>query len=168
MEGDLNRRCHNQISENVELICPSCPPAEDCSSLWMNLFSAFLTSEVLFVQSISVALHSEWLTLEVLNVRFSSIFVCLYSLFSYTSPSANMYSIDFKKDKKQTFCVFFFFFLTREQVGYQFGWSGFVSLPQILHKCFGPVPDTGQRRANVLVVQCPTSLYFKDVIGSSL
>lgn len=33
----------------------------------------------------------ERLTLEVLNVRFWSIFVCLYSLFSYTSPSANMY-----------------------------------------------------------------------------
>lgn len=56
--GDLNWRCHNQIYENVELTCPLCPPAEDCSSQRMNLFSVFLTSEVLFVQSISLALHS--------------------------------------------------------------------------------------------------------------
>lgn len=41
---------------NVELICPACPPAKDCS-LWMKLFSAFVTPEVLSVQSISNMLH---------------------------------------------------------------------------------------------------------------
>lgn len=83
----------------------------------MNLFSASLTSEVLFVQSISVVLHSKWLTREVLNVRFWSIFVCLYSLFSYTSPSANTYLITGVQ-----------YFFTGAQMIYRLGWrSGFVS-----------------------------------------
>lgn len=38
---------------NVKLICPSCPPAKDCS-LWMKLSSACVTPEV---QSISNTLH---------------------------------------------------------------------------------------------------------------
>lgn len=104
-EGDLNRRCHNQINRMLNWFVHLCPPAEDCSSLWMNLFSA--TSEVLFVQSISVVLHSKLLTLEDLNVRFWSIFVCLYSLFSYTSPSANLYRFS----NRCSVCFFKFFFL---------------------------------------------------------
>lgn len=82
----MNRRCHNQINENVEVICPSRPPAEDCSSFSVNLF---------FCISINlnfVGLHSKLLTLEVMNVRFSSFFLYIYTV-SYTSPFANMYKI---------------------------------------------------------------------------
>lgn len=77
--GDLNRRCHNQINENVEVICPSRPPAEDCSSFSVNLF--FCISKNLNF----VGLHSKLLTLEVMNVRFSSsFFIHLYSFIHIT------------------------------------------------------------------------------------
>lgn len=57
-----------------------------------------------FFQSISVGLHGEVTDSgSLLNVRFWSIFVCLYSLFSYTSPSANMYRFNSK--------YFIFYFL---------------------------------------------------------
>lgn len=48
------------------MICPSRPPAEDCSSFSVNLF--FCISKNLNF----VGLHSKLLTLEVMNVRFSS------------------------------------------------------------------------------------------------
>lgn len=73
----MNRRCHNQINENVEVICPSRPPAEDCSSFSVNLF--FCISKNLNF----VGLHSKLLTLEVMNVRFSSSSFFFYTFIQF-------------------------------------------------------------------------------------
>lgn len=67
--------------------CPWCPPAEDCSSLWMNL--RLFTFSVQSFSVVTLRSDSDWLWKS--NVRFSSIvfffFVCICIVYFRTHPS---------------------------------------------------------------------------------
>lgn len=106
------------------------------------------TAEVQFVQSISVLLHSTWLTRVVVNVRFWRTFVHFIS-----TP---------------TICQHWFWFLSScalAQLVFQFrGLDSSVFLSLSLSAEFldfvwlNVLTSVDDRRASVLVMQCPTSL----------
>lgn len=116
-----------------------------------KLFSASLTAEVQFVQSISVVLHSTWLTRVVVNVRFWRTLLRLHVIFTPTICKHVLILISF--------------FLFSGAAGFYVQRSGFVcssftqSLPRVIWLGWlNVLTSVDDRRALVLVMQCPTSL----------